>query len=197
MSYDPLRFSLLFRRFVVETTPSEIAETTQPWTFHAIHAPPNKPPLPLLPSSHTTVGQKGLAGEAGSNTLPHPTSTQEMAVKKFPSCSRYTSGYLSCCRVPTRANPCKFLLALYVRVALRVRARTRLFSALRVFLFLFSFFHFSFVYLLIDSCTHSPSPPQPHYPSSQINPKALQDSRSEAWTDSVPEHVCRLLHARR
>ena len=126
--------------------------------------PPVKPPRPLLPSPHTIVGQKGLAGEAGSNTLPHPISTQEMAVRKSPSCSRYTSGYLSCCRVPTPwtcANPCKFLLALYVRVALRVRARTRFFflsmffllcRVFRVFLLLsafsFSFLSFTLTHIL-------------------------------------------------
>jgi len=134
--------------------------------------PPIKPPRPLLPSPHTIVGYKGLEGEARVNTLPHPTSTQEMAVRKFPSCSRYTSGYLSCCRVPTPglaripANSC--WRCTYVRVALRVRARTCFFflsmffllcRVFRVFLLLsayslFLFFHLRLLTLSLLSPSH-------------------------------------------
>ena len=109
----------------------------------------------------------------------------------FSSARSRTSGYLSRQRVDlVRIRALFFPSAgVYFWVALRVRPRTCFFSTCSLCIAL-GYFR---VLSLLSFFLPSPTP----LPFLTDQPQALQDTRSEAWTDSMPEHVCRLLHARR
>jgi len=126
--------------------------------------PTHKPPLPLLPSPHTIVGRKG---NRGRNKGPQLTSSPHLYSRdggeEVPFfCSRSTSGYLSCCRVPFPWDSCEVCEHLFLLLGVVPPGSFKgagedsfLFSALRVFVLLFSLL-FSFFHSLLFtySLTH-------------------------------------------
>ena len=165
--------------------------------------PPQTTPLSPYSPPPTQVGRSGLGGDARvTNTLPHPTSAQEMAVRKSPFCSQSTSGYLSrcrmplpwtCARIPELLRTC-FVFSWYFRVFLLL------------FCLLFSFFIVSFVYYLtltllpLPNLTTLPHRPTPRHCKTHAAKPGLTACLSmfvECCTENVKEErTCAINHLR-